>query len=184
MRQTPATATLDPAGGPDQALEGAQGGSFGALYLQHRTSALRLAYLLCGDAERAEEAVAEAFSQVYPHWRTGKVADAGAYVRKAVVNELRSRGRRRLLEIREERRRTVDRTTLDDVAQQAVERDRITTALAALPTRQRAAVVLRFYEDLPESQVAAALGISVGTVKSSVSRGLVRLRAALQEEEP
>jgi len=171
---------LDPAGDAGQAPDG----SFGALYAQHRTPALRLAYLLCGDADRAEEAVAEAFSRVYPRWRTGKVAEPGSYVRRAVVNELRTRGRRRLLELREERRQTVDRTTLDDVAQQAVERDRIQIALAALPIRQRAAVVLRFYEDLPEAQVAAALGISVGTVKSSVSRGLTRLRAALQEEEP
>src|SRR5579864_250298 len=108
VRQTPTTPMLDPAGDAGQAPDG----SFGALYAQHRTPALRLAYLLCGDADRAEEAVAEAFSRVYPRWRTGKVAEPGAYVRRAVVNELRTRGRRRLLELREERRQTVDRTTL------------------------------------------------------------------------
>ncbi|HEU5003076.1 MAG TPA: SigE family RNA polymerase sigma factor [Actinomycetota bacterium] len=183
MRQTPTTATLGPTLDPSDAAEAAPGGSFGALYAEHRSPALRLAYLLCGDTDRAEEAVAEAFCRVYPHWRKGQVADAGAYIRRAVVNELRSRGRRRVLELREERRRTVDRTTLEDVAQQAVERDRIRIALAALPIRQRAAVVLRFYEDLPEAQVAAALGISVGTVKSSVSRGLARLRGALTDEQ-
>lgn len=190
VRQTPTTRIPSPLPGlrspfpPASAVDQTPDASFGALYAQHRTPAFRLAYLLCGDADRAEEAVAEAFSRVYPHWRTGRVADAGAYLRRAVVNELRTRGRRRLLELREERRPDVDRTTVEDVAQQAVERDRIRIALAALPIRQRAAVVLRFYEDLPEAQVAAALGISVGTVKSSVSRGLARLRAALQEEEP
>lgn len=177
MRPTPTTWTAD----RDGDLEPAQG-SFAAVYVQHRSSALRLAYLLCGNADRAEEAVAEAFCQVYPRWLAGKVADPGAYLRRAVVNELRSRGRRRLLELREERRRSLDRSTIEDVAQHAVERDRVRFALAALPIRQRAAVVLRFYQDLPEAQVAAALGISVGTVKSSVSRGLARLRAALQEE--
>ena len=143
---------------------------------------LRLAYLLSGDQRVAEEAVAEALARVYGQWQRGKVADFGPYARRAVVNQLRGGFRRRILERREEaRRRGDDRggRALDD---QVADREALKAALLRLPPRQRAAVVLRYYEDLSEAQAAEVLGTSVGTVKSQVSRGLDRLRTMLDEE--
>lgn len=158
----------------------ADGRDFAALYQAQRDRALRLAFLLCGDVHRAEEAVADAFARVYPHWRQGRVDDPERYLRRAVVNELRNRRRHRWVERREEaRHRVPPRGALPEDA--VLERDRLLAALAQLPPRQRAAVVLRFYEDLSEADTAATLGVAVGSVKSSVSRGLARLRDLLGE---
>jgi RNA polymerase sigma-70 factor (sigma-E family) len=153
---------------------------YGAVYRVHLVPLLRFAWLLCGDQHQAEDVVAEAFARVFTQWRRGKVSEPYAYLRRAVVNEVTSRGRRRLLEAREEHRRLgrgrVDRP-LDDVV---AERDVVVRALRQLPLRQRAVLVLRFYDDLPEREVADILGLSVGTVKSHTARGLERLRAELE----
>ncbi len=154
---------------------------FTLVYRRHRDRALRLAYLLTGDSHRAEEVVAEAFSRVFPRWRKGRIQDLPAYVRRAVVNEVRRAGRRSTLERTERQRRSGSGRGARSPEDEAVERELVVRALASLPVRQRAAVVLRFYEDLPEREVAAALGTSVGTVKAQVSRGLVRLRGLLEE---
>jgi len=126
--------------------------------------------------------VAEAFTKMYRRWRRGGIDDPRAYVRRAVVNEVNSRFRRLALERREAGRRHGDdrgaRGADDDLA----DRDEVFRALAALPVRQRTAVVLRYYADLSEAATAAAMDVSVGTVKSCVSRGLDRLRMVLEEE--
>jgi RNA polymerase sigma-70 factor (sigma-E family) len=153
--------------------------AYAEVFAHHQPYVLRLAYLLCGDPHRAEDLAAEAFARVYPHWRRGAVLDERAYLRRAVVNEARSKGRRSVLERREVERRTArgrgDRAADDQV----VDRDLLEQALRRLPARQRAVIVLRFYEDLTEAATAEVLGMRIGTVKSQTSRAMERLRQIL-----
>lgn len=155
---------------------------FTQVYAAHHAEALRLAYLLCGDRHRAEDAVAEAFVKVYRQMRRGDVRQPRAYLRRAVINEVNSRFRRLALERREAAKRSGDdrgvRTAEEDVA----EADAVFAALRVLPPRQRTAVVLRYYADLPEKDIAAAMDIAIGTVKSTLARGLERLRSEMGEE--
>lgn len=155
---------------------------FGVVFQAHQTRLLRLAYLLTGDRERAEDSVAEAFAKVWPHWQRGRVDDERSYLTRAVVNEVTSVGRRLTVATRLRHRTATPAVALpgDDAS---AERLRLVSALAALPARQRAVIVLRFYDDLSEADTATVLGMRVGTVKSQTSRGLARLRTILQEEE-
>lgn len=155
---------------------------YGELFARTQVRLVRLAFLLCGDQRRAEDAVAEAFARVYPRWRRGGLDDADAYLRRAVVNQLRSGWRRLLVE-----RRHASAVSGDDRGQLAdadasADREQMLWALAQLSPRQRAAIVLRFYEGMKETEVAEALGVPLGTVKSTVSRGLDHLRELLGEE--
>ena len=124
--------------------------------------------------------VAEAFAKVLPQWRRGRVYEPYAYLRRAVVNVATTRGRRRVLETREERRRSGSGRGAGRLDEVVAERD-VVQALRCLPVRQRAVLVLRYYDDLPEREVADLLGLSVGTVKSHTARGLERLRVELEE---
>lgn len=158
------------------------GDDFAALYAAHHAEALRLAYLLCGNAERAEDAVAEAFVCVYRQMRRSDIRSPRAYVRRAVVNEVNSRFRRLALERREASKRSGDLRGARSPDDALADTDEMFTALRQLSDRQRTAIVLRFYEDLPEKAIAEAMGVSVGTVKSTLSRGMERLRAVLGSE--
>jgi len=153
--------------------------AFAEVFSAEHGRALRLAYLMCADAERSQDVVADAFARMYPHWRRGRVTDPGSYVRRAVVNGVRGGFRHRAIERREEAKWSGEGRGQRDAADDVVDRDAVRHALASLPPRQRAAVVLRYFEDLSEADTAAALGVSVGTVKAHVSRGLDRLRDAL-----
>lgn len=155
---------------------------FAAVYAASHPEALRLAYLLCGDRDRAEDAVAEAFVKVYRQMRKGTVRQPRAYVRRAVVNEVNSRFRRLALERREAAKRSGDDRGSRSAEDQIADSDEVFTALRRLPTRQRTAIVLRYYADLSEADAAEVMGVSVGTVKSSTSRGMERLRAVLGQE--
>ncbi|MGH8897070.1 MAG: SigE family RNA polymerase sigma factor [Egibacteraceae bacterium] len=155
---------------------------FADVYAAHHREAVRLAYLLCGDPHRAEDAVAEAFVKVYRQWRVGRITQPRAYIRRAVVNEVNSRFRRLALERRQAAVRSGDDRGARAPDQQVADADEMIAALAQLPTRQRTAIVLRYYLDLSEQDAATAMGVSVGTVKSSVSRGLERMRALVGEE--
>lgn len=155
---------------------------FADVYAAHHREAVRLAYLLCGDPHRAEDAVAEAFVKVYRQWRMGRIAQPRAYIRRAVVNEVNSRFRRLALERRHAAVRTGDDRGSRASDEQVADADAMITALGQLPARQRTAIVLRYYLDLSEQDAATAMGVSVGTVKSSVSRGLERMRALVREE--
>jgi RNA polymerase sigma-70 factor (sigma-E family) len=154
---------------------------YAAVYRAHLEPLLRFAWLLCGDRHQAEDVVAEAFARVFPQWRRGNVSEPYAYLRRAVVNEVTSRGRRRVLEAREERRRSGSRRGAGRLDELVAERGVVVEALRRLPVRQRAVLVLRYYDDLTEREVADLLGLSVGTVKSHAARGLERLRAELEE---
>ena len=155
---------------------------YGDLFARTHVRLVRLAYLLCGDQRRAEDAVAESFARVYPRWRRGGLDDADAYLRRAVVNQLHSGWRRLVVERRHAATAGADDRGQIAHADRSADRDALLRALAELTQRQRVAIVLRFYEDLKETEVAEAMGVPLGTVKSSVSRGLDRLRQLLGEE--
>lgn len=157
---------------------------FTEIFEAHHDRAYRLACLLSGDRDVAEEATAEAFSRTFERWLRGGIEDVGAYVRAAVVNQVRAafrRGGRRERDAVWVMERTSRPTAFED---RIADHELVHQLLMQLPLRQRAAIVLRFYEDLTEADTAAALGTRVGTVKAQVSRGLARLRQMLEDEHP
>jgi RNA polymerase sigma-70 factor (sigma-E family) len=134
---------------------------------------LRTAYLLTHDWSLAEDLLQTTLTKAWSSWR--RITDEPEpYVRRILVNSFASGWRRKWRgEVPRERLpETASTGHADDVA----ERDLVWTALARLPRRQRAVVVLRYFEDLPEAQVADLLGISVGTVKSQTSKAFAHLR--------
>ena len=143
---------------------------FDDLYRREYAPMLRVAYLLVDSDALAEEAVHDAFAKVYERWR--RLDRPGAYLRTCVVNRCRDVQRRRRLE--RSRPSEVAPVTADLGA------DEVADALARLPMRQRAALVLRYYEDLSEADIAEALGVRPGTVKSLLSRGLDQLREVIE----
>lgn len=169
--------------GVEQDFEPEQVGRLGELYVRHARAAIRLAYFLTGDRELAEDLVQDAFVKVAGRFRYLREPDAfDAYLRRAIVNLVVSHLRRLRLERRElVRQRVFGRSEHvdDDVA----ERDAMWRALQALPTRQRAAIVLRYYEDLSERDTAEVLRCSVGAANQLVTRGLVALRERIGSEE-
>src|SRR5215471_313211 len=130
---------------------------------------VRLAYLLTGHAAVAEELVQDAF--VATHRTGGPLEDPYPYVRRAVVNRCRSWGRRYTVE-RAHRPRPPDPAVLAA--------DEMWDSLAALTVRQRAAIVLRFYEDMPDERIAEILDCRPSTVRSAVHRGLQTLRRVIE----
>jgi RNA polymerase sigma-70 factor (sigma-E family) len=166
----------------EEALAGSEGGRLGELYAAHAPDAVRLGYLLTGDRALAEDLVHEAFVRLFGRFRDLRNPDAfGAYLRTTVVNLSRSHFRRRRVE-----RGYVDRAGRETDQQQEVDvagREELWRALQSLRPRQRAAIVLRYYEDLTEAQTAEVLGCAVGTVKSLVSRGIDQLRQELRGSE-
>ncbi|NES13984.1 MULTISPECIES: SigE family RNA polymerase sigma factor [Micromonospora] len=144
------------------------------------TDLLRTAYLLTGNRDAAQDLVHEALLKVMRHWR--RVDEPIAYVRRAMVNERTSRWRR--VGLRELLTSTVpDRAGPDSTDGVAV-RDELLAALDRLPVRMRTVLVLRYWEDLPEAEVAAVMDCSLGTVKSQAARGLARLREVLAASRP
>lgn len=140
-----------------------------------RGSMLRIAWLLTGDRSSAEDLVQSALRRCWPRWsRIGRMADIDAYVRRVMVNQYLSwRGRRWRGEVPVERPPDHGHVPTGTYEDQAL----LLEALRRLPAGQRAAVVLRFAEDLSEGQTAAVMGCSTGTVKSQTFRGLEALRA-------
>ena len=137
----------------------------------------RTAYLMCGDWDLASDHVQEGLIRVYVAWpRLTRSGGEYAYARRAVVSALIDHARRRSsTEVVGEV--TLERSSEQDVAEDVSARTALMTALTALPPRQRACVVLRYFEDLSVAQVAEALGCSEGTVKSQTSRALASLRS-------
>jgi RNA polymerase sigma-70 factor (sigma-E family) len=139
---------------------------------------LRTAYLLTGDRHAAEDLLQTALTRTYLHWRRIRDGNAiDAYVRKVMVNERTSWWRRRLHH--ESATETVPERAAPQSTSTYDERDEMWMLVSGLPPRQRAAVVLRYYEDLPEADVARILGCSVGTVKSQTSRAVATMRQRL-----
>lgn len=150
---------------------------FDALFLGHAMRLARLAHLL--GARDAEDVVQEAFVKLYAAWSRVAGEDAVPYLNRIVVNEVRSRARRQ--QTADRKRHLV--TVVTDEPGPDGSRRAVVDELARLPRRQREALVLRYWLDLPHEQVAEIMGVRPGTVKSQVSRGLAALATALGEEE-
>jgi len=144
---------------------------------------LRTAYLLTGDVHAAEDLVQTALAKLYLAWdRVSGAPSIDAYARKILVNEHTSMWRRLW-----RHRETVTDTSAHDVPVRSPEYDGVGAvlwdAVRGLPERQRAVVVLRYYEQLSERETADVLGVTVGTVKSQASRALDTLRAGLGDRD-
>ena len=140
---------------------------------------VRTAYALTGSAHDAEDLVQTALVKALPRWR--RIEDPMAYLRRAMANHHVNRWRR--LRSRELVSESPPDQPVGDTADGVAERLALNAALQALPRRTRVVVVLRYVADLSEADVAATLGLPVGTVKSHASRGLARLRPALGQAD-
>ena len=151
---------------------------FAEFVVARQAALLRTAYLLTGQAQDAEDLVQTTLIKVVPQWRRIR-DDPEPYVRRVLVNENVSRWRRRRW-----REQTTD--VLPDVLlhePDGAELIAVRDALRLLAPRQRAVLVLRYYEGLSEAEIAATLGIAPGTVKSQARDGLARLRESLPAED-
>jgi RNA polymerase sigma-70 factor (sigma-E family) len=138
----------------------------------------RLAYLVCGDWHRAEDAVQVALTKLYLHWSRARRSATDAYVRRMVVNALHDMYRRSWTR-REHPHDTVPEPEPANRTGASDERLVVLAALAKLPLRRRATLVLRFWEDLSVEETAQVMGCSTATVKSQTTRGLEALRGLL-----
>jgi RNA polymerase sigma-70 factor (sigma-E family) len=178
---TPPPATPSPEAGPDSAAA-----AVGALYEATALGLIRMAYVMLGDLTSAEDVVQEAFYGLYRRWeRLADTAGATHYVRTSVLNGCRSALRHRAV-----RRGFVQHRTLADeppaasaetVALGGEEREDVIRALRRLPDRQREVLILRFYAELPDEQIARVMGIRPGTVRSTAFRALDALGRTLKE---
>lgn len=155
---------------------------FASFVREHTPALLRTAYLLTGSANAAEELVQDTLVRLYPKWHLVEEAELPlAYVRRALanafVNQQRRAARRELAYAD-----LPERPDQRDAFGQVADRDEIWARLAVLPERQRAALVLRYWEGLSDDDTANALGCRVGTVRSLISRGLATLRAGVVAE--
>jgi RNA polymerase sigma-70 factor (sigma-E family) len=145
------------------------------LYRAHAPAALRFALMLTGERELSEDLVQEAFVRVAAKLDALRDPDAfGAYLTRAVANLAKSHFRHQKVVARHER--AVDASALVVHPVDVVASDTLLVALRRLPIRQRAAIVLRYYNDASHEEIARILDIPIGTVKSLLSRGLAKLR--------
>ncbi len=162
-------------------VDGADAEAFRGFVLARGQSLVRAGYVLTGDQQLAEDLVQQALEKAARHWHRIEPGAAEAYVRRTMYRDQVSRWRRRRVAetltglVPGARVGSQDDRTADQVA----ERVALKEALARLGPRQRAVLVLRFYEDLTEREVAELLGIGVGTVKSQSAKALARLRREL-----
>ena len=153
------------------------------LYAVHHRALVRLAALLIRDVPTAEEVVLDSFIAMRDRWDRLRDADqALAYLRQAVVNRSRSVLRHRTVIEKNPQQAPPDTPSAEDDILIQLERSAVVAALRTLPERQREAIVLRYYAGLPEAEIAGAMRISRGAVKSHTARGMSALRAAMQQE--
>jgi len=154
-----------------------------ALYSTHYRSLVRLAALLVPDVATAEEVVQDSFIAMHGAWRRLRDNDkALSYLRQSVVNRSRSVLRHRVVVDRNAPKPAPDMPSAEQGALTLLERTQVVQALRSLPPRQREALVLRYYGDLSEAQIATTMGISRGAVKSHTARAIASLRAELEME--
>jgi len=153
-----------------------------ALYATNYRPLVRLAAMLVRDVATAEEVVQEAFIAMHAGWRRLRDPDkALSYLRQAVVNRSRSVLRHRAVVEKYAPKGLPDAPSAELGAINELERSAVIDALARLPARQREALVLRYYADLSEAEIARAMGISRGAVKSHTARGMAALRNVLEQ---
>ena len=152
-----------------------------AIYSAHYRSLVRLAVLLVRDVATAEEVVQDSFVAMHSAWRRLRDNEkALSYLRQSVVNRSRSVLRHRAVTDETAPKPAPDLPAGQD-ALSLLERSAVIAALRTLPPRQREALVLKYYVGLSEAQIASAMGISRGAVKSHTARGLSSLRAGLDK---
>ena len=151
------------------------------IYNTHYRSLVRLAVLLVRDVATAEEVVQDSFVAMHSASRRLRDSDkALSYLRQSVVNRSRSVLRHRVVVDRNAPKPAPDMPSAEQGALSLLERSAVIAALRTLPLRQREALVLKFYADLSEAQIAASMGISQGAVKSHTARGMASMRAVLE----
>jgi RNA polymerase sigma-70 factor (sigma-E family) len=156
-----------------------------ALYLTHYRPLVRMAALLVQDLAVAEEIVQDSFVAVHAAWRRRPDTDhALSYLRRSVVDRSRSALRQHVVVDKLAPRLAPDPPSGHGQADIEVERSAFISALWTLPARQREVVVLRYFADLPVTQVASATGISTGAVKVQAARAMSSLRAELGQARP
>ncbi|TDD66862.1 SigE family RNA polymerase sigma factor [Actinomadura rubrisoli] len=169
-----ATAAVAVAWDADQAVT--------ALYSANYRSLVRLAAMLVRDAGTAEEVVQDAFVAMHGGWRRLRDPDkALSYLRQSVVNRSRSVLRHRAVVEKYAPKGLPDAPSAEAGAIGELERSAVIDALSGLPARQREALVLRYYADLSEAEIANTMGISRGAVKSHTARGMTALRNVLEQ---
>ncbi|MFI1828322.1 SigE family RNA polymerase sigma factor [Streptomyces sp. NPDC020412] len=150
-------------------------------YRAHYRSLLGLAALLLDDTASCEDVVQEAFIRVHSaRKRVREPEKTLAYLRQTVVNLSRSALRRRILGLKLLSKPMPDMASAEEGAYDQLERDALIKAMRGLQRRQREVLVLRYFADMTEAQVAQALGISLGSVKAYGSRGIAALRVAME----
>lgn len=154
------------------------------LYAGHHTRLVRLAVLLLRDQPLAEDVVQDAFVAVYRRWDRIDQGAAAGYLTRTVVNKARSALRHRAVVARHRPDPLPDAAGADAGLLETARRSAVLDALAALPTRQREVLVLRYFGEQSEREIAGTLGISTGAVKSHAARGAAALRQSLAEEKP
>jgi len=153
------------------------------LYAAHYRSLVRLAALLLRDVATAEEVVQDSFVAMHDGWRRLRDNDkALSYLRQSVVNRSRSVLRHQVVVDKNAPKPAPDMPSAEQGAIALLERSAVVTALRTLPRRQREALVLRFYGDLSEAQIAATMGITKGAVKSHTARAMTALRSVLERD--
>lgn len=181
--ERPLDCTLEHGGGLEFTAVAAEGTSVDLLtetYQAHYRSLLGLAALLLDDTASCEDVVQEAFIRVHAARRRVREPDKTlAYLRQTVVNLSRSTLRRRILGLRLLQKPMPDMASAEEGAYDALERDQLLQAMRGLQRRQREVLVLRYFADMTEAQVADSLGISIGSVKAYGSRGLAALRLSM-----
>jgi RNA polymerase sigma-70 factor (sigma-E family) len=153
------------------------------LYRMEYRSLVRMSAMLLGDVGSAEEVVQDSFIAMHAAWLRLRDSDKAVnYLRRSVVNRSRSVLRHRVVVDRHLPPREPDMPSAEQGAMALIDRSAVVAALRALPARQREALVLKFYLDLPEEEVAAAMRISRGAVKSHTARGKSALREVLESQ--
>lgn len=152
------------------------------IYLAHYKQLVRLAVVLVHDLQTAEEVVQDSFEAMHLAWqRLRNTEKALAYLRQAIVNKSRSELRHRKVVETHAPKAAPDEQSAEVAALTLIERSAVTSALRELPPRQREAIVLRYYGDFSEADIAKAMGISKGAVKSHTARAMASLKLALQQ---
>lgn len=153
------------------------------IYTAHYNQLVRLAVMLVHDLQTAEEVVQDAFEAMHLAWRRLRDTEkALSYLRQAIVNRSRSVLRHRKVVEMHAPKPAPDEQSAEHAAMTLIERSEVTTALRSLPVRQREAVVLRYYGDFSEADIAKAMGISRGAVKSHTARAMAALKTILERE--
>ena len=173
---TPPVATVPPAADAETGIA--------ELYRVHYSTMVKVAFLLTRDSGRSEELVQDAFVDLYGRWDRLRDHDAVVgYLRQSVLNRARSSLRHlKVVRAHDARATLRDVVSAESSALDRIRSETILGSLAGLPTRQREVLVLRYYGQLSEAEIAAALGISTGAVKTHSSRGLKALRPVLGDQ--